>query len=98
MLKRLVCPHSMPYLGRMSELTVGGVIPRWSQGDRLRKAREGVELDQAELARELGVSRNTVNNYERARVTPRRPVLIVWALRCGVPLSWLELGDDGRLW
>lgn len=75
------------------------VIPEWTMPDRLRKAREHAGLEQAELAHDMGVSRNTVNNYERGRTTPRRPVILAWAIRCGVPVEWLWTGqadaDDG---
>jgi transcriptional regulator with XRE-family HTH domain len=77
----------------MPELQVAGVVPGWTVSDRLRKAREHAGLEQAELAADLGVSRNTVVNYERGRVEPRRPVLVAWALRTGVPLVWLVTGD-----
>jgi transcriptional regulator with XRE-family HTH domain len=79
----------------MSELQVAGIIPEWTPADRLRKAREQSGLEQADLARDLGVSRNTVGNYEGGRVSPRRPVLVAWALRTGVQLSWLVTGEAG---
>ena len=70
----------------------GGVIPTWSLGDRLRKAREQAGLEQAELARDLGTSRTTVGNAERGDRTPRRSLVMAWSLRTGVPLAWLETG------
>jgi len=39
-------------------------------GDRLRAAREKAGLDQAELARLVGLDQSTLNHYERHR---RRP-------------------------
>ena len=78
---------------RMALLTESGEVPGWTISDRLRKAREMNGLNQAELAAELGISSTSVGNYESGRRTPRRPVLTVWALRCGVPLSWLLEGD-----
>ena len=44
----------------MSELQVSGVVPMWTQADRLRKAREHAGLEQGEFALAIGVSRNTV--------------------------------------
>lgn len=79
----------------MTELSVPGIVPQWTMADRLRKARETAGLEQDALAKELGVSRNTVSSYERGKVAPRRPVLIAWALRTGVPLAWLMHGVDG---
>ena len=78
----------------MTEMPVYGEVPAWTVADRLRKAREHAGLEQAQLAADLGVSRNTVGNYEGGKVTPRRPVLVSWALRTGVPLSWLETGAE----
>jgi transcriptional regulator with XRE-family HTH domain len=66
-----------------------GDIPAWSLGDRLRKAREHAHLTQLELAGEVGISRASVVNYETGRSDPSRPVLLSWALRCGVDYEWL---------
>ena len=56
------------------------------------------------MADELGVSRNTVGNYLNRRTEISRSGLIVWALRTGVPMRWLETektptgpGPDGGL-
>lgn len=68
------------------------IVPEWTLGDRLRKARETADLEQIELARDIGVSRNTVANYERGKTTARRPVVLAWAVRCGVPIEWLWTG------
>lgn len=69
-----------------------GTVPAWTMPDRLRKAREHAGLHQTELAAALGISRASISNYESGRTSPPRPTLMVWAMRCGVPLSWLE--DD----
>jgi len=71
---------------------VAGVIPAWTTGDRLRKAREFVGMGQQEMADEIGISRRSVSAYECGGSTPRRPVLLSWALRTGVPLEWLRSG------
>lgn len=65
---------------------------------RLRIARQHAGLSQDELADIMGVARSTVSNAELGKVKPRRITLGVWALACGVPLSWI-LGheDDTRL-
>ncbi|WP_366076933.1 helix-turn-helix transcriptional regulator [uncultured Aeromicrobium sp.] len=58
------------------------------------------ELNQSQLAETIGVARNTIARVEQGATTPRRPVLIAWALACGVSLHWIETGeappsDDG---
>lgn len=55
--------------------SVAGIVPEWTTGDRLRKARELTGLERSEFARELGISRNTVTNYEHGKVEPRVVVL-----------------------
>jgi len=66
-----------------------GDVPAWSLGDRLRKAREHAKLSQASLAKTIGVARASIINYETGRTTPNRPVLLSWALQCGVDFGWL---------
>lgn len=72
----------------------GLVIPQFSLGDRMRKSREVTGLDQTDFAEELGISRASVSNHERGVSHPRKIVLKAWALRCGVPLLWLETGEE----
>lgn len=71
-------------------------VPPWTMGDKLRKAREESGLEQTELARELGISRGTVTNYERGHVTPRKAVVMAWAMRTGVPAEWLFDSENPR--
>lgn len=82
----------MPEAALITRPTVH-LIPQWTLADRLQKARATAGLDQTELARRAGLSRQTVSNYERGTVTPRRSGLIVWALATGVPLEWLVSGE-----
>ena len=72
-------------------------IPEFDRSDRLRKAREHAGLEQVELATAIGVSRNTVSAAERGANTPRRHVVMAWAMAC---VEWIETGtvprhDDG---
>lgn len=74
-----------------------GVIPEWTAADRLVKARNHAGLTQSQLAVRLGISAKSIKRYE-AGVTPKRTVLLGWALTCGVSPRWLETGrvdDDG---
>jgi transcriptional regulator with XRE-family HTH domain len=79
--------------GMSTELMGAGYVPVWSFGDRLRKAREMVNLDQTALARDLGVSRQTISNAERGEKSPRRSLVMAWAMRTRVSLLWLETGE-----
>lgn len=69
-------------------------VPEWTLADRLLKARTSAGMGQAELAKITGLSRQTVSNYERGIVTPRRSGVTLWALATGVPLGWLLTGED----
>lgn len=73
-------------------LSPAGTIPEWTLGDRLRKAREHAGLNQMQMAKEIGIHRASVVNYEIGRTKPSRPVILSWALRCGVPFEWLSNG------
>lgn len=73
----------------MHSTTNPGTLPRWTVADRLRKAREDAGLDQAELAKRIGVARSTVSNYEGSKTSPRKPILRLWAMETEVPLEWL---------
>lgn len=68
---------------------LGGAVPQWTLGDRLRKARTHAGLEQIELANQIGIGRSTVVTYENNQSVPRRPVLVSWALATGVSLEWL---------
>lgn len=71
-----------------------GAIPEIQVRHRLRIAREHAGLEQDQLADFIGVSRNTVYNYEHGRTNPRRIVLNAWALATGVPVGWLMTGEQ----
>ena len=77
------------YLGGMSIESAWDNVPAFTIGDYLRKAREHAGLEQTELASEIGISRGTVTNYERGHVTPRKAVVMAWAMRTGVPVEWI---------
>jgi transcriptional regulator with XRE-family HTH domain len=69
-----------------------GVVPKFTQSDRLRKAREVTGLDQGQFAELAGISRQTVSNYESGTREPRGLYLRAWAEASGVDLGWLETG------
>ena len=70
-----------------------GAIPEFTQGDRLRKARELTGLTAQEFADEIGVSRGTITNAETDARQVRSITMRAYALRTGVPLTWLETGE-----
>lgn len=80
-----------------------GLVPAFTAGDRLRKARELTGMDQSQFAEAIGVSRGSVSNYERSEAPPRPIVIRAWALATGVSEEWLSTGlgivhtppDDG---
>jgi len=70
-----------------------GNVPPIEVRHRLRIAREYAGYDQEQLAKIIGISRNSVTNAEKGKVTARKVVLNAWAIACGVPLSWILTGN-----
>lgn len=71
-----------------------GVIPVFTEADRLRKARELTGLNRADFAEVVGVSTGTVANYETGSTTRVKPLVRrAWAMATGVPALWLETGE-----
>lgn len=70
-----------------------GIVPQFTQGDRLRKAREHSGLHMRDLAAEIGVSEASVSRYESGKQRPRRATVLTWALATGVDFDWLFDGD-----
>ena len=77
----------------MSLYTVA-TVPEWDQRDRMAKALRVARKSGAQLAIELGVHRNTINNYLNGRTRPDRRTIIAWAMACGVSVEWLETGQE----
>jgi len=67
--------------------------PQFGLQHRLSLAREIAGIDQVTMAASLGVARPTVSNYERGFTTPRRAIIVAWAMATGVDVEWLEKGD-----
>ena len=66
--------------------------PAWTLTDRLRKAREVTGMEKGAFAVALGVTRNTIGNYEGGHTKPNRAILRAWASLCDVEFAWL-IGD-----
>lgn len=79
-------------IGSMS-IQENPATPEWDLADRLRKALRQADVGVQDMADELGLSRNSVSHYLSGRKAPKRSVLVTWALRCGVPVTWIETGD-----
>lgn len=67
-------------------------VPVFSLGERIRKAREDMDLSQNQFADLLGVDRKTVGNWEAGRNQPRYGDLMLIASVTEVSLQWLA-GD-----
>lgn len=67
-------------------------IPRWTFGDKIRKARSEAGLNQVEFAQRVGLTPSTLAAYETDRTTPRLKNLGTLAksieVLTGIPRSW----------
>lgn len=63
-------------------------------GKRIGDARRRLELSQDVIARQLGVSKGAVGQYEIGYTSPRLPKLHKLAEILGVTVEWLLTGDD----
>ena len=70
-------------------------IPTFTMGERLRKARESAGVSEQEMAALLEVTDRTIRNYESDARPIKRPSLVVWSIRTGVPVEWIT-GDTGE--
>ncbi|WP_425471491.1 helix-turn-helix domain-containing protein [Tessaracoccus massiliensis] len=50
-------------------------------------------LSVQEMADYLGVARTSVGNWLNDRVRISRQTMLLWAMRTGVPITWLETGQ-----
>jgi transcriptional regulator with XRE-family HTH domain len=62
--------------------------------DRLHKSMRVSGMTTTTLGEALGVHRNTISNYLTGRSRMDRRTLISWAFATGVPLAWLEHGEE----
>lgn len=66
-------------------------------GRRLAEARLRLGISQTEVAARLRVAATYVSMTERGLRCPRFPMLVAWAVACGVPLSGLVEGLEKHL-
>lgn len=69
-------------------------VPRFELRHRMHRAMEWANLGPDDMAAEVGRGVTTIRNYLAGRTSPTRAVLIAWAMRCGVPFSWLDTGEE----
>ena len=70
--------------------------PTWTLVDRLRKSRLLAGLEQADLADMIGVSRNSISNYENGKTELSATTFVRWAAATGVTLDWLAEGLNAK--
>ncbi|WP_449280977.1 helix-turn-helix transcriptional regulator [Leucobacter sp.] len=63
-------------------------------GERLVRTRLWVGLEQRDMAELLGVSRNTVGNWERGVTDPPFSAVMKWAQITGRSMDWIAFGDE----
>lgn len=73
------------------------IIPEWTTGDRMAKAREIAGLNQQQMAERMGVKRTTLSAWERGENQPRNYLSIIdqWGDITGVDPAWI-LGFRNR--
>lgn len=77
----------------VSTQTVAGLIPQWTLGDRMKKAREHAGLSQSALSATAGIGRTAIVSYETDKIEPPRPAMLAWSMATGVPYEWICHGD-----
>lgn len=74
-----------------TQVEVGAVLEP-TRGDRMRMALRHADVGVQEMADYLDVSRTSVSNWINDRRKPSRQTTRLWALRCGVDVTWLDTG------
>lgn len=77
----------------MTTTAEDGLVPEWTTGDRLRKARSLTGMTLTEFAEATLISAKTIGNYEADRFRPKPLALRRWAEVTGVSEAWLLGGS-----
>ena len=71
-----------------------GTVPKWTLGWRLQRSLAHAGISASDMAQDLYVSRGTVSRWLNDHGDyPRDMYLRQWAMRTGVPYTWLCHGD-----
>jgi transcriptional regulator with XRE-family HTH domain len=79
----------------MTEMPDPALVPEWTLGWRLQRSLAHAGLTVNEMAKALGVSRQTLGRWMSDRVAPRSIYVKEWALRTNVDYGWLVTGKTG---
>lgn len=78
----------------MTTVTIDRRRPSFGLQHRLVLARDVAGMDQTAIGVALGISRQTVSNYERGMTKPKKAIVSAWALATGVDAEWLLTGTE----
>jgi transcriptional regulator with XRE-family HTH domain len=76
----------------MTEMQAVGAIPEITLGWRLKMALDYAGVSVGEMADYLDVTRHTIGRWCNDHSPVRRSTLMLWSMRTGVSLEWLETG------
>ena len=64
-------------------------VPEFDIADRMRKALRHAGISVQQMAEYLDVDRSTVSTWINGRISPSTQTVRLWALRTGVPFTWM---------
>lgn len=76
------------------QTTEAPIIPVFTFGDRLAKARKSAGISAARMAEIMHVTPTTISNWENDRTRPVAIYVDAWAAETGVPVEWLVGSGD----
>ena len=83
--------------GMSTQPTADFFDPHWDMADRLQKALRLADMTGPEMASFLDVHRNTLRSWLTGKTTPNHRTLLLWSMKTGAPLAWLEHGDEAPM-
>lgn len=77
----------------MSITEATAIVPVWTLGDRLAKAREFAGIKTVtDMGALMGVTEKTIRTWENGKHRIPRHAIVAWSQFTGVDLNWLEHG------